>query len=336
MSKLGALFVLSCLVGLALALPESRLQQQRQVHQQQQQKLQHPYLFFSVPRGRANAGGGAVMQGFEIVEDPEDMHNDSDDDDAYDDDMPEMPLRRLQRHDDDELSDDDVDDDNDDDQPAQRKGLGFARNGQLVLLNGSNQDVDIDDDEEQDDDEQDDDVDGQLPMVLAKAAVMGNRHKPNAINGKQLLKNAKPTQMMVARDQAGAIMVPDGIIEIEGQSVVDEKTGKAALLVPRAALDAIPNGAVVALMERSSSSTGENEAGEERANRVIVRRRKTGGRRNLQLRRRAGRPVRRRRGGRPVRRRVNNRRRNVRVIRPNVNRRRGGAQRRRGQVMLRG
>ncbi|EDW57991.2 uncharacterized protein Dvir_GJ15291 [Drosophila virilis] len=270
MSKLSALFVLSCLLALALALPEPRLQQ-RQLRQQLQQK--HPYLFFTVPRGRANAG--AVVQGFEVVEEPEDLDND-DDDDAESD----IPVRRFQHNADDDLNDDDED--------------------------------------------------THLPVVLAKS---GLGRKSSAVSGQQLLKNAKPTQMMVARDQAGAIMVPDGIIEIEGQSVVDEKTGKAALLVPRAALDAIPDGAVVALMERSA---GESDVGEERANRVIVRRRKTGGRRNVQRRRRGGRPVRRRSG---VRRRGAgpNRRRNVRVIRPSGNRRRAGIQRRRGgQVMLQG
>ncbi|XP_064556755.1 uncharacterized protein LOC135441186 [Drosophila montana] len=321
MSKLSALLVLSCLLALALALPEPRLQQ-RQLRQQLQQK--HPYLFFTVPRGRANAG--AVVQGFEVVEEPEDLDND-DDDDAESD----IPVRRLQHNADDDLNDDDddddlADDDDDDDFDAlpARRGVSFARNGHLVLLNGGdNVDNDVDD-------EQDDDEDTHLPVVLAKS---GLGRKPSAVSGQQLLKNAKPTQMMVARDQAGAIMVPDGIIEIEGQSVVDEKTGKAALLVPRAALDAIPDGAVVALMERSA---GESDVGEERANRVIVRRRKTGGRRNVQRRRRGGRPVRRRSGGRR-RGTGGNRRRNVRVIRPGGNRRRAGVQRRRGgQIMLQG
>ncbi|XP_030245707.1 uncharacterized protein LOC108655655 [Drosophila navojoa] len=250
MSKLSALFVLSCLLALAMALPEARLQQRQLLRQQQ--KLQHPYLFFSVPRGRANAG--AVVQGFEVVEDLDELENDDDDDDA-DEGSSSLPLRRLQHN----FADDDDDDD----------------------------------DQMMDDDDDDDDNVDVLP----------------------------PTQMMVARDQAGAIMVPDGIIEIEGQSVVDEKTGKAALLVPRAALDAIPDGAVVALMERSAS---DSSVGEERANRVIVRRRKNAGRRNVRRRRRGGRPVRRRAGGR--RRRGN--RRNVRVIRPGGNRRRGNQRRR--------
>ncbi|XP_017870110.1 PREDICTED: uncharacterized protein LOC108618565 [Drosophila arizonae] len=306
MSKLSALFVLSCLLALAMALPEARLQQRQQLRQQQQQKLQHPYLFFSVPRGRANAG--AVVQGFEVVEDLDDVESDDDDDDA--DEGNSMPLRRLQHSfaDDDDDDDDQMIDDDDDDVdelPVQR---GFARNGQLVLLN--------DEDDEQDDE---DDEDAQLPVLLAKPSAA---RKAAGVSGQQLLKNAKPTQMMVARDQAGAIMVPDGIIEIEGQSVVDEKTGKAALLVPRAALDSIPDGAVVALMERSSAS--DSSVGEERANRVIVRRRKIAGRRNVRRRRRGGRPVRRRAGGR--RRRGN--RRNVRVIRPGGNRRRGNQRRR--------
>lgn len=295
-------------MNLHYPIAEARLQQ-RQLRQQQQ-KLQHPYLFFSVPRGRANAG--AVVQGFEVVEDLDDVESDADDDDDDDNNNDnKMPLRRLQHNLDDDDDDDDqqMADDDDDvefELPLQR---GFARNGHIVLLN--------DDDDEQDDD---DEEDTHLPVMMAKSSPA---RKASGVSGQQLLKNAKPTQMMVARDQAGAIMVPDGIIEIEGQSVVDEKTGKAALLVPRAALDAIPDGAVVALMERSA---GDASVGEERANRVIVRRRKNGGRRNVQRRRRGGRPVRRRAGGR--RRRGN--RRNVRVIQAGGNRRRGGQRRRAG------
>lgn len=318
----------------SLSLPlcaEPRLQQRqlRQQQQQLQQKQHHPYLFLTVPRGRANAG--AVVQGFEIVEE-------ADDDD--DDDFNDSPLHRHQQDDDDadddddninERANDDDDDDADDDideLPAKR-GLSLARNGQLVLLG------DNDMDDEQDDDQDDDEP---LPKSVA-----GRKAVPvPAVHGQPLLKTAKPTQMMVARDQAGAIMVPDGIVEIEGQSVVDEKTGKAALLVPRAALDAIPDGAVVALMERSLGDVPAIE--QERANRVIVRRRKNNGRRNAQRRRRGGRPVQRRRvnAGNQRRRRINpnnNRQRgnpNVRVVRPG-NRRRGNAQRRRGgQVALQG
>ncbi|XP_034103661.1 histone-lysine N-methyltransferase SETD1B [Drosophila albomicans] len=293
MSKLSALFVLSCLLAFALAVPEPRqLRQQQQQLRQQLQHLQHPYLFLSVPRGRANAG--AVVQGFEIVEENEDDidHLGNDDDDDEDDDA-------AVQHDDDE----------DEHEAHLQRGLSLARNGQLVLLK-NDAEQDDDDDDEQDDDEQDNAA-PQLPL---------------------------PTQMMVARDQAGAIMVPDGIVEIEGQSIVDEKTGKAALLVPRAALDAIPDGAVVALMERSSATDALAAVGEERANRVIVRRRKNAGRRNVVRRRRGGRrPVQRRRRGGQRRRGGNNRRRNVRVVRPNGNRRRGNVQRRRGgQVMFQG
>ncbi|XP_061402399.1 uncharacterized protein LOC133338237 [Musca vetustissima] len=125
------------------------------------------------------------------------------------------------------------------------------------------------------------------------------------------------TQMMVSRENAGAIMVPDEIIEIEGQSVIDEKTGKPAILLPRSILDSIPDGSVVALMERPIEG---RSAGEERANRVIVRRRRRGSRRNVKRGRRGNRRrvVNRRRGG-------NRRRRNgnrVRVVRVNGNRRR--------------
>lgn len=316
-------------VAIIYSLPlctEPRLQQRqlRQQQQQLQQKQHHPYLFLTVPRGRANAG--AVVQGFEIVEEADDddddyndhlhHHHQQDDDDDDDDD-------NERADDDDEDADDDIDE-----LPAKR-GLSLARNGQLVLLN------DNDMDDEQDDDQDDDEP---LPKSVA-----GRKSAPvPAVHGQPLLKTAKPTQMMVARDQAGAIMVPDGIVEIEGQSVVDEKTGKAALLVPRAALDAIPDGAVVALMERSAGDVPAIE--QERANRVIVRRRKNNGRRNAQRRRRGGRPVQRRRvnAGNQRRRRINpnnNRQRgnpNVRVVRPG-NRRRGNAQRRRnGQVALQG
>lgn len=282
-----------------------------------------------MPRGRANAG--AVVQGFEIVE-----QDDDDDDDEFND-------AQLQHDDDDDdddeleeeraaANDDDDDDDIDELLPA-RRGLSLARNGQLVLLNDNDQD----DEQDDDDDDNDDDVNDKQP--LAKSVAATRKALPV---GQPLLKTAKPTQMMVARDQAGAIMVPDGIVEIEGQSVVDEKTGKAALLVPRAALDAIPDGAVVALMERSAGDVPAIE--QERANRVIVRRRKNNARRNAQRRRRPVQQQRRRvNAGGQRRRRVNvnggNRRRgnpNVRVIRPN-NRRRGNVQRRRaGQVMLQG
>ncbi|KAH8411486.1 hypothetical protein KR215_005335 [Drosophila sulfurigaster] len=325
MSKLSALFVLSCLLAFALAVPEPRqLRQQQQQLRQQLQHLQHPYLFLSVPRGRANAG--AVVQGFEIVEEPEDDidHLGNDDDDDEDDDA-------AVQHDD----DDEEDDDEDEHEAHLQRGLSLARNGQLVLLK-NDAEQDDDDDDEQDDDEQDN-VAPQLPLVLAKPG-LARKSVAGAAKAQPLLKNAKPTQMMVARDQAGAIMVPDGIVEIEGQSIVDEKTGKAALLVPRAALDAIPDGAVVALMERSSATDALAAVGEERANRVIVRRRKNAGRRNVVRRRRGGRrPVQRRRRGGQRRRGGNNRRRNVRVVRPNGNRRRGNVQRRRGgQVMFQG
>ncbi|KAH8335161.1 hypothetical protein KR074_004566 [Drosophila pseudoananassae] len=297
MSNLGAVLIVGCLL-MAVALAEPRLQRQQQ-QQRLQRKInsagqQHPYLFLTVPKGRANAG--AVVKGFEIVEEEDSQEldhlidNDNDDDDNQDD------------------------DDEEEDELEHQLGLNFARNNFAFR----NQKKNLDSLEEDDDDDDQDEVQ------------------------ESFLRNAKPQaagqgaqQMVVARDQAGAIMVPDGIIEIEGQSVLDEKTGKAALLVPRAALDAIPDGAVVALMERSAGSAGVagDEIEEERANRVVVRRRKNSGRRNI---RRRGTNVQRRRR-RPTsqrRRRGGNRRRNVRVVRPN-NRRRGN-QRRRGQVVYQG
>ncbi|KAH8368016.1 hypothetical protein KR084_005721 [Drosophila pseudotakahashii] len=283
MSKLGAILVMGLSLLVAVALAEPRLQQGRGVQQVQQvqgQRSQHPYLFLTIPKGRANAG--AVVQGFEIVEE-----EDEDDQDLQDDD----------RHDDD-------DDEEEEEQLEHQLGLNFARSG---LVYRKNQPIV--------DEEQDDDQEQELPKK----------------------------QMMVQRDQAGAIMVPDGIIEIEGQSVLDEKTGKAALLVPRAALDAIPDGAVVALMERSASPSpspsAADEVEEERANRVVVRRRKNNGRRNIRRRGISNNNRRRRRPAQRRRRTGGNRRRNVRVIRPQGggggNRRRGN-QRRRGQVVLQG
>ncbi|SPP88517.1 uncharacterized protein LOC117590251 [Drosophila guanche] len=326
MSKcLVAFCALSCL--LALALAEPRLQQRqllRQSQQSQQSQQQHPYLFLSIPRGLPNAG--AVVKGFEIVEE-------ADDDDADQD----NEMLRQPQDDDEDIDDDEQfhDDDDDEDELEHQLGLNFARHGQLVLLNNPNsrrnnfqQDEDlVDDDSEDDDDEP-------LPAVGNLRKTPNLSLNLNQANGQQLLKNAKATQMVIPRDQAGAIMVPDGIIEIEGQSVIDEKTGKAALLVPRAALDAIPDGAVVALMERSSGVAAADAIEEERANRVIVRRRKNNGRRNV--RRRGSNSRRRRRGGNRRRRVGGNRRPNVHVIRPTGNRQRAGQRRRGGQVVLQG
>ncbi|KAH8241630.1 hypothetical protein KR038_000555 [Drosophila bunnanda] len=296
MTKLGVVCLLVASLCVALAWAEPRPQSLQGRQQLQKGLQQHPYIFLTVPKGRANAG--TVVQGFEIVEevDEADLEQDQDHDDDVHNDENDV-----------EHDDDDDDEDQDDEEELEHQlGLNFARSG----LGHRRQQL------EEDDAEQDDDQEQQHQQLLPKK-----------------------TQMMVARDQAGAIMVPDGIIEIEGQSVLDEKTGKAALLVPRAALDAIPDGAVVALMERSASGhSGSDEVEEERANRVVVRRRKNNGRRNIRRRgtnvRRRRRPVqRRRRGGN----RGGNRRRNVRVIRPGGgNRRRGGNQRRRGQVVYQG
>ncbi|KAH8238641.1 hypothetical protein KR032_012218 [Drosophila birchii] len=289
MTKLGVVCLLVASLCAALAWAEPRqqgLQGRRQLQQQ------HPYIFLTIPQGRANAG--SVVQGFEIVEELDESDLDHQRDDI--------------QNDENDVEQDD-DDEDEEEELEHQLGLNFARSG----LAYRRQELE-EDDAEQDDDQEQQQQQQQQQQVLPKK-----------------------TQMMVARDQAGAIMVPDGIIEIEGQSVLDEKTGKAALLVPRAALDAIPDGAVVALMERSASSGDSDEIEEERANRVVVRRRKNNGRRNIRRRgtnaRRRRRPVqRRRRGGN----RGGNRRRNVRVIRPGGNRRRGGNQRRRGQVVLQG
>lgn len=272
MSKLGAILLVGLCLFVAVALAEPRLQHVQGRNQVQGQRAQqHPYLFLSIPKGRANAG--AVVQGFEIVEE--------EDDDLHDEDQ----------HD---------DETEDDEELEHQLGLNFARSGLAYRQNHADDEQDDDQDQEQDQ------VQDELPKK----------------------------QMMVNRDQTGAIMVPDGIIEIEGQSVLDEKTGKAALLVPRAALDAIPDGAVVALMERSASSVDEIE--EERANRVVVRRRKNNGRRNIRRRGINNNNIRRRRPAQRRRRVGGNRRRNVRVIRPQGGNRRRGNQRRRGQVVFQG
>lgn len=163
---------------------------------------------------------------------------------------------------------------------------------------------------DEDDEEEDD-----MTIDVMKDFIAGDK-KSQRLSAS--IKNAKNTQMMVSREHAGAIMVPDEIIEIEGQSVIDEKTGKPALLLPRSILDSIPDGSVVALMERPAEGRSSDE---ERANRVIVRRRRKGSRRNVKRR---GGNRRRRRGGN--KRRVN-RRKNVRVVRVGGNRRRGNRRR---------
>lgn len=304
MSKLGAVLIVGCML-MAFALAEPRLQRQQQLQQRLQRKIksagqQHPYLFLTVPRGRANAG--AIVKGFEIVEEQDSQELDHLIDNDNDNDASQE------------------DDDEEEDELEHQLGLNFGRNNFAFR----NQKKNLDSLEEEDEEEvvEDDDEDqAEVQESFLRSA------KPLGAQGAQ--------QMVVARDQAGAIMVPDGIIEIEGQSVLDEKTGKAALLVPRAALDAIPDGAVVALMERSAGSAAGSgdEVEEERANRVVVRRRKNSGRRNI---RRRGSNVqrRRRRPSSQRRRRGGNRRRNVRVVRPN-NRRRGN-RRRRGQVVYQG
>lgn len=295
------------LAVLAVALAEPRVQQHRGLAASE--RGSHPYLFLTVPRGR---GGGSVVQGFEVLE--EDIDDKPNAVNAVDDD-----------DDTDDAENDDDDDDDNDNEPI----VGFVQNGNS---RAALSDEDIEDEAQDDDDDNDDEMDANLVQVVGQP-------KPNAptqTNLQMILQNAKPTQMMVSKEHAGAIMVPDGIIEIEGQRIIDENTGKAALLVPREALDAIPDGSVVALMERSAGDLSAEEE-EERANRVIVRRRRRGSRRNV--RRRGGQRVRRRRvnnnnnrnrnGNRnKKRRRVN--RRNVRVVRKgNNNRRRRNGNRRR-------
>lgn len=236
----------------------------------------------------------SLLQAFEVIEDSDDDETALDDDEEADD------------------NDDEMNDDNDEEEEKD--------NLDKMSLAEEDMDAQLDDD---DDDDNENDENDNLDNVMN---VNLKLRKPNA-----QVHNAKPTQMMVSREHAGAILVPDEVVEIEGQSVFDEKTGKPALLLPRAILDSIPDGSVVALMERSV----DDEQAEERANRVIVRRRRKGARRNIKRRRGNKRRVNRRGGNK--RRRVN-RRKNVRVVRRGNkrrgnkrrgNKRRGGANRRR-------
>lgn len=277
---------------------------------------------------RAN-GNGHEVQGFKVLQ----IEDDDDED--------ETTHKNIKVENNNDSSDDD-EDDNADDESNNANTANDEDDEDEDIVRNNNVEVSLEDEDdlEYNADADDDDADSlndesdvtnnlvylrsraphtprlrsQLKNQGAIISTDGNR--VSQLNAHLVLKNAKPTNMMVSREHAGAIMVPDGIIEIEAQSVLDEKTGKTALLVPRAALDAIPDGSVVALMERTIS-----ESEEARANRVLVRRRRKGSRRNV-VRRGGG--NRRRRGGNR-RRRVSNKRKNVRVYQVN-----GGAKRRRG------
>lgn len=199
------------------------------------------------------------------------------------------------------------DDDDEDDEPKQNLQQDLEDDDEDEAENDEDDDEATNDDDDNDDEESMHDEDDDM-------------HD----NTVAIIKNAKSTQMLVPKEQAGSIMVPDGLIEIEGQSVIDEKTGQESLLVPRAALDAIPDGSVVALLERNADA--DSDVAEERANRVIVRRRRKGARRNVRRRggKRGNRRRRRRRGGKRRNRKGGNRNRRRR-------RRRGGKRRRRYQ-----
>ncbi|XP_011186537.2 protein zntA [Zeugodacus cucurbitae] len=312
-------------VALACADPRQGLQQQ--VVQRQLRSgaavasPNHPYLFLTVPRANGN---GHEVQGFKVVE-------------LEDDDDEEESKTKVENNQ--EINDGDEDDDDDNvnaanDDDDEDEDVVRSNN---VEVSNDDEDEDVfeynsNDDDDADNQNDENDVTNNLVYLRSRAPhtprlrsqlknqgaiISADGNGVNQLNAQLVLKNAKPTNMMVSREHAGAIMVPDGIIEIEGQSVVDEKTGKTALLVPRAALDAIPDGSVVALMERSATDSEEA-----RANRVLVRRRRKGSRRNV-VRRRGG--NRRRRVGGNRRRRVSNKRKNVRVYQVG-----GGAKRRRG------
>ncbi|XP_037815684.1 MATH and LRR domain-containing protein PFE0570w [Lucilia sericata] len=316
--KLSLFVVLACL---AFALAETNVPQRGLIHQIQKGVAgPNPYIFLTVPKGRSQA----LVQGFEVIEENDSnienkkpADEDEEEEDASND---EEDMAEDNEEDDDELLDDE---DNDEEESMDSLDKNVTENEDM-----------------EDDDDDDDELDN----------VMNNNLRLRKSNAQ--IKKAKATQMMVSREHAGAILVPDEVIEIEGQSVIDERTGKPSLLLPRAVLDSIPDGSVVALMERSL----DEDEPEERANRVIVRRRRKGARRNIK-RRRGGNQRRRvnRRGGnrRVVNRRVvnkrggnkrrrinNNRRKNVRVVRRGNRRgnRRGGNKRRvnRRRVSLQG
>ncbi|XP_054727590.1 nucleoplasmin-like protein ANO39 [Anastrepha obliqua] len=319
MLKLTSVAVLLLCVTIACAEPKQATQQQ-----QQQKQLRsgaaiaspnHPYIFLSVPRANGN---GHEVQGFKVVEVDDDENEEGaqasnasseSDDDSVDDDAANASKEDDDDDDDEEdlEHDDDVEDSNDaefeyndDDEESVSDENDVASN--FVYMNSHAPHAPR--------------LRSQLKNRKLVSRIPNRPQRSNQLNAQLVLKNAKPTNMMVSREHAGAIMVPDGFIEIEGQTVVDEKTGKTALLVPRAALDAIPDGSVVALMEQSV-----DDSEEARANRVIVHRRRNDARRNL-VRRRGGNN--RRRRGSNRRRRGGNRRKNVRVYQV------GGATRRRG------
>uniref|UniRef100_A0A034WE57 Uncharacterized protein n=1 Tax=Bactrocera dorsalis TaxID=27457 RepID=A0A034WE57_BACDO len=328
----AAASVVAVLLFVALVCAEPRQGLQKQVAQKQLRSgaaaaaPNHPYLFLTVPRENGN---GHEVQGFKVVEIEDDddeeeaahkktkVENNADSNDDADDDEEDEANNANAANDDDDDEDDDI-----------------VRNNNVEVNDDDDDDFEYnaDDDDDADNLNDENDVTNNLVYLRSRAphsprlrsqlknqaaVISSDGNRASQLNAQLILKNAKPTNMMVSREHAGAIMVPDGIIEIEGQSVVDEKTGKTALLVPRAALDAIPNGSVVALMEG-----GETESEEARANRVLVRRRRKGSRRNVV--RRGGGKTRRRRGGNR-RRRVSNKRKNVRVYQVG-----GGAKRRRG------
>ncbi|XP_013115701.1 protein SDA1 homolog [Stomoxys calcitrans] len=270
--------ILLLVSGLAIALADPARPQRGMIHQINAGVAgPNPYIFLTVPRGRSQS----LVQGFEVI----DSDNNNDDDDADD----EEPLNLKQRNSKHTINDE-LDHDEEED---------------MDMANSMEEQMDENEDEDADD----------MTVDVMKDFAMSDKSKKNQ-RLTSSVKNAKTTPMMVSRETAGAIMVPDEIIEIEGQSVIDEKTGKPALLLPRSVLDSIPDGSVVALMERPDEGRSSEE---ERANRVVVRRRRKGSRRNVKRRRGNGR--RRRRGNR---RRPNKR---VRVMRVGGNRRRGNRRR---------
>ncbi|XP_075158190.1 uncharacterized protein LOC142231468 [Haematobia irritans] len=277
--------ILLLVSGLAITLAEPARPQNGVIHQIKAGVAgPNPYIFLTVPRGRSRSS----IQGFEVI--------------ASD------------------LADDDDEDDADEDEPVKQKNSKQTMNGKDQDDDDEDEDMDMANSMEEQMANEDEEGEDMTADVMKDFEIV-ETIKKNQRSGAPM-KNAKNTQMMISRDTAGAIMVPEEIIEIEGQSVIDEKTGKPALLLPRSILDSIPDGSVVALMERGVEGRASEE--EERANRVIVRRRRKGSRRNVKRGRRGNR--RRRRGGK---RRRSNRRKNVRVVSVGGNRRRRRGNRRR-------
>lgn len=267
------LHILLLVVCLALVIAEPRQQTARQRKPFRQVTASglvsnnHPYLFLNVPQSRS----GGYIKGFEVL-------NVEDDDDENAPNYFEV------------VDDDAADDGEAMSQDNHYKEMPYFENDDDDDGNENNLDrqsmYDAEDDEENDDDDDDEEEDSAMIHIPQRQS--------------SFRRFSQSLDRPLARAQS-SIMIPDGVMEIEVQSVVDKKTGRTTLLVPRKTLDSIPDDGVAVLLEQSveSAQVSGSDVDEEeaRANRVVVRRRRKGGRRR---RRRGGRRPnrRRRRGGR--------------------------------------